>query len=275
VNSSEELKVQVNAMAETIKDLQSQITCKEEQLVEKTKEIKDQRGKVNVLAANIKHLRSELVTAKAEIKNKDKQIQFNFEKISEITEELLECKPKGFCPSEGPSGIYNITMRGIDTFEVPCNSKGWLTIQKRFDGSENFDRPWKDYKDGFGNTTGEFFIGLEKMHHMTHEQPHELYIALRKIDGSTSYAHYKDFKIGRDLLLGLHGGGGCSTGRLLHLLVFRPRLRHLAGQSVTTRLGGRQHLGLLLQIRVGPLDQAVHIRQGGPRLLHHGPKSRN
>jgi len=198
VNSSEELKVQVNAMAETIKDLQSQITCKEEQLVEKTKEIKDQRGKVNVLAANIKHLRSELVTAKAEIKNKDKQIQFNFEKISEITEELLECKPKGFCPSEGPSGIYNITMRGIDSFRVPCNSKGWLTIQKRFDGSENFDRPWKDYKDGFGNTTGEFFIGLEKMHHMTHEQPHELYIALRKIDGSTSYAHYKDFKIGSE-----------------------------------------------------------------------------
>jgi len=39
VNSSEELKVQVNAMAETIKDLQSQINCKEEQLVEKTKEI--------------------------------------------------------------------------------------------------------------------------------------------------------------------------------------------------------------------------------------------
>jgi len=39
-------------------------------------------------------------------------------------------------------------------------------------------------------------------------------------------------------LLGLHGGGGCSTGRLLHLLVFRPRLRHLAAQSVTTRRSG-------------------------------------
>ncbi|KAH8354801.1 hypothetical protein KR084_008185, partial [Drosophila pseudotakahashii] len=177
VNASEELKSQVSAMAETIKDLQSQI-------VEKTKEIKDQGGRVRVLTANIKDLR-------AEIKGKEKQ-------ITEISADLLKCSPKNPQPI-CPNGIYTLKIQGIRDFEVPCSSTGWLAIQKRFDGSENFDRPWRDYKDGFGNLTGEFFVGLEKMHLMTRERPHELYIKLGKIDGSTGYAHYDDFRIGSEL----------------------------------------------------------------------------
>merc|ERR1712179_833792 len=34
---------------------------------------------------------------------------------------------------------------------------GWTIIQKRFDGSENFFRSWKDYEAGFGNKTGEHY----------------------------------------------------------------------------------------------------------------------
>jgi len=36
-------------------------------------------------------------------------------------------------------------------------------IQRRKDGSENFNRPWADYEKGFGNLNGEFWYGLKAL----------------------------------------------------------------------------------------------------------------
>ncbi|XP_041674576.1 fibrinogen C domain-containing protein 1-like [Drosophila eugracilis] len=140
-----------------------------------------------------------------QLESKDKQIYgFNDQikssskKILEMSDDLLRLYPLHSCPRAGPSGIYNITVRGVKTFEAPCNSTGWLTIQKRFDGSEDFHRPWEDYKNGFGKIKGEFFIGLEKLHVMTRDRKHELSIKLGKVDGSIGFVHYDHFEIGSE-----------------------------------------------------------------------------
>jgi Fibrinogen beta and gamma chains, C-terminal globular domain. len=40
-------------------------------------------------------------------------------------------------------------------------------IQNRYEGTVDFYRDWHDYKHGFGNIGGEFWLGLEKLHILT------------------------------------------------------------------------------------------------------------
>jgi len=45
---------------------------------------------------------------------------------------------------------------------------GWTIIQRRFDGSLDFDRSWREYKRGFGqwqcDSVGELWLGNEQIH---------------------------------------------------------------------------------------------------------------
>lgn len=55
---------------------------------------------------------------------------------------------------------------------------------------------WTTYRNGFGDFwDGDFFLGLEKIHRLTTEQPHELYIHMQNTDKSTFYARYDQFAI--------------------------------------------------------------------------------
>ena len=43
-------------------------------------------------------------------------------------------------------------------------------VQNRYEGTVDFYRDWHDYKHGFGNIGGEFWLGLEKMHTLTYHK---------------------------------------------------------------------------------------------------------
>ncbi|KAH8377654.1 hypothetical protein KR093_006458, partial [Drosophila rubida] len=97
------------------------------------------------------------------------------------------------------TGIQKMSIHYVDTFPAYCDSElagaGWTVIQRRKDASENFNRSWTDYRKGFGQVDSNYFIGLEKLHRLTNEKPHELYIYMKSAKNEIRTARYSLFKI--------------------------------------------------------------------------------
>ena len=73
---------------------------------------------------------------------------------------------------------------------------GWTLFQRRMDGSVNFSRTWSDCVHGIGNLTGEFWLGLSKIHRLANSSSApQLRVDLEDINQSTSYAVYDSFYI--------------------------------------------------------------------------------
>ncbi|OWK50074.1 Tenascin-X [Lonchura striata] len=68
-------------------------------------------------------------------------------------------------------------------------------FQRRQDGSTDFWRGWESYARGFGNISGEFWLGNEALHELTSATPTELRIDLRTARDS-AFALYRDFAVG-------------------------------------------------------------------------------
>ncbi|XP_050091218.1 protein scabrous [Anopheles aquasalis] len=72
----------------------------------------------------------------------------------------------------------------------------WTTVQRRQDGSVDFNRSWEDYAQGFGTPAGEFWIGNEPLHHLTQDNCSRLRIIMQDIYDNTWHADYATFRIG-------------------------------------------------------------------------------
>ena len=107
----------------------------------------------------------------------------------------------------------------------PCNSENktalvncmstddglWTVIQRRFDGSVDFYRGWTDYKEGFGDASGEYWLGNDAIHQLTSGSSYKLKVVLKAWDNVTAYAIYDAFQIsdetdGYRLTYGVYNG---------------------------------------------------------------------
>ena len=101
------------------------------------------------------------------------------------------------------SGVYTIDPGdGHGPFEVYCDMEtdggGWAVFQRRQDGSVNFYRDWVDYKNGFGDLSNEFWLGLDKISRLTKESPQTLRFDMSDFDGNSRYAQYERFEVGNE-----------------------------------------------------------------------------
>ncbi|KAJ3664115.1 hypothetical protein Zmor_008308 [Zophobas morio] len=118
------------------------------------------------------------------------------------------------------SNFYYIKP-SLQPFLVLCDMKtrggGWTYVLNRFNGSQNFTLGWADYKRGFGNIGGEFWLGLDNLYYLTGQQVHEMLVELEDWESKKVYALYNSFSIGGEeegyalkLLEGYQGDAGDS-----------------------------------------------------------------
>ena len=129
------------------------------------------------------------------------------------------------------SGVYTIQPDDQPAFQAYCDMEtdggGWTVFQHRMDGSVDFYRNWTDYEQGFGNLSGEFWLGLDKIHCMTSTAT-ELRVDLREFEGNSTYAQYTHFSVGdsaSNYILSVSGYSGTAGDSLAYQ----------NGQKFTTR----------------------------------------
>ncbi|XP_027877217.1 microfibril-associated glycoprotein 4-like [Xiphophorus couchianus] len=102
-----------------------------------------------------------------------------------------------------PSGVYTIyptdSTPGIQVYcDMDSHGGRWTVFQRRMDGTVNFYRNWNDYKLGFGNADGEYWLGLENVYVLTQHQQYELIVDMEDFEGNKVYARYTSFSVGSE-----------------------------------------------------------------------------
>ncbi|XP_065896446.1 ryncolin-1-like [Dysidea avara] len=100
------------------------------------------------------------------------------------------------------SGIYvipNVCRDDHLEAEAYCDTinggGGWLVVQRRQDGSVDFNRNWIEYENGFGKLNGEFWYGLRALHCLTDQGGWEMRMDIELANGTKIFLHYEQFKV--------------------------------------------------------------------------------
>ncbi|KRG03018.1 fibrinogen-like protein 1 isoform X1 [Drosophila mojavensis] len=168
------------------------ISSLEKRLTEKENEMKAIENK---LIVDLKNKDSEI----SNLKSQEKENSAIIGKLRKnLTDKENEINNLSSCIGK-ETGIHEIKLPGSSAFNVSCDTclagSGWTVIQRRQDGSVDFNRTMRDYRKGFGALDGEFFIGLDKLHLLTKSRKHELYIYMKKFNDESRYARYSHFFI--------------------------------------------------------------------------------
>ncbi|XP_019906403.2 microfibril-associated glycoprotein 4 [Esox lucius] len=104
----------------------------------------------------------------------------------------------------GHSGVFTIYPGGATSaVQVYCDmgcddrpdGKKWTVIQRRKDGTVNFYRGWDQYRNGFGQASGEYWLGLENIHLLTQRKKYELRVDMEDFQGAKVHVQYSSFYI--------------------------------------------------------------------------------
>ncbi|XP_052376021.1 microfibril-associated glycoprotein 4-like isoform X2 [Oncorhynchus keta] len=118
-------------------------------------------------------------------------------------------------------------------------------IQKRKDGTVNLYHGWDQYRSGFGQASGEYWLGLENIHLLTQRKRYELRVDLGDFEGAKVHMQYSSFSVDSE-----------HEGYKLHLSGFKDGG---AGKSMDEHNGQK--------FSIFDKDQGIHTSNGAKSYL--------
>ncbi|XP_034474852.1 microfibril-associated glycoprotein 4-like [Drosophila innubila] len=180
------LKAELEEQKRDGADKDSKIKFLTEELTRLAKLMGDLNKQFNNQSLTVKHDEQKIVIEEV-VKESDK------DNLKPQTADCTGAKSNGF-------NVMLLSNFSSQPFQVACDEEtqggGWTIILRRRDGSENFYRNWTDYKKGFGDLSGEFFLGLDKIHAITADRSQELLVVLEDFEGNGRFEKYEEFAIG-------------------------------------------------------------------------------
>ncbi|XP_042886373.1 techylectin-5A-like isoform X2 [Penaeus japonicus] len=102
------------------------------------------------------------------------------------------------------SGVYDIfpfSCKCSQPVKVWCDMEteggGWTTFFSRDNITirEDFNRSWNEYGSGFGNASGEYFLGTDNLHVMTSNRQYRLRVEFELPDGTAKFSEWDVFYV--------------------------------------------------------------------------------
>ncbi|XP_067620632.1 fibrinogen-like protein A [Eurosta solidaginis] len=129
--------------------------------------------------------------------------------------------------SETSEGLYTIYIADSGPIQVYCykdplekHGCAWTIFSRRITPGPHFDRTWNEYVKGFGDISGNFFLGLHKVHILTAHAPQELAVFTNFHTNDVEREKYGFFSIGncKSAFQVLRLGKFSETSAIRHLV---------------------------------------------------------
>ncbi|MEQ2233099.1 hypothetical protein ILYODFUR_018392 [Ilyodon furcidens] len=185
-----------------------------DQLVEK---IRQQQDKLEKQSLHLQALQNKVTHKKVKThrrRDEEMALEGEAERNQAETGVARDCQDL-FAQGHRVSGIYTIQPENSKPFNVLCEMTpggGWTIIQKRQDGSQNFNQLWESYRKGFGNLNGEFWLGLDHIHSLSKQGEYVLQVELSDEVGQRQTGRYRFQVYGEERMFALHLQQDTSPG---------------------------------------------------------------
>ncbi|XP_011933380.1 PREDICTED: angiopoietin-2 isoform X2 [Cercocebus atys] len=217
---------EINKLQDKNSFLEKKVLAMEDKHIIQLQSIKEEKDQLQVLVSKqnsiIEELEKKIVTATVNNSVLQKQQHDLMETVNNLLTMMSTSNSKDptvakeeqisfrdcaevFKSGHTTNGIYTLTLpNSTEEIKAYCDMEagggGWTIIQRREDGSVDFQRTWKEYKVGFGNPSGEYWLGNEFVSQLTNQQRYVLKIHLKDWEGNEAYSLYEHFYLSSEEL---------------------------------------------------------------------------